>query len=117
LAGSECLAAFVGVGHWDEGELASLATSLEHMRAHVTRDSAEPRLDRSLAAIRGHRAMRAQQRLLHGFIGIGLRAEQRHARATEDGTMLACARGQGLSVVPLMEHREDRIWAGLVTHR
>jgi hypothetical protein len=47
--------------------------------------------------------MRAKQRLLHGFIGIGLRAEQRHTGSTEDRRVLSHACRERLAVLSLVE--------------
>jgi hypothetical protein len=106
----------IGVGHRYQRELSTLATGLEHVCADVPRDSTKPRLDRSFTAVRRHRAMRAKQRLLDGFIGIGLRAEQRHTGSTKDRTVLSHACSERLAVLSLMEQGNDRIRAKLVGH-
>ena len=97
--------------------LAPFPARLEHVGAYVARDAAEPRLDRSFTAKRGHRAMGAKQRLLHGLVGIGLGAEQRHARPTEHVTVLACACRECFAVGTLLQQGEDRIGAWLVSHQ
>jgi hypothetical protein len=82
--------------------------------AYVTRDSTQPRLDRSFTPIRRHRAMSAEQRLLGGLVGIGLGAEQRHAQTAEHAAVLACACRECFAVLTPMEQGNDRIGAWLV---
>src|SRR5207248_93446 len=97
-------------------ELAPLTPRFEHVCADVTRDAAQPRLDGALASIRWHRAVCAQQRLLRGLVGVGLRAEERDAQAAEHVSVLARARGQRLAVLASLHEGSDRIGAELVGH-
>jgi hypothetical protein len=53
--------------------------------------------------------MRAQQRLLHGLVGIGLRAEQRHAQPAEHAMMRARARRDRGAVIAARDELGDRI--------
>jgi hypothetical protein len=55
--------------------------------------------------------MCAEQRLLRGFVRIGLGAEQRHARSAEHGTVLASACRESFAVLTLVEQGDDRVWA------
>jgi hypothetical protein len=75
----------------------------------VARDAAQPRLDRALGAIAGHAAVRAQESLLRRLVGIGLRAEQRHAQTAEDRAVRLGARHQRIAVTSFLDERSDRI--------
>ena len=53
--------------------------------------------------------MRTQQRLLHGLVGVGLGAEQRHAQAAEDHVMSSRAGRDRLAVLTALNELDDRI--------
>ena len=55
--------------------------------------------------------MRAQQRLLHRLVGVGLRAEQRHAQPAEDRVVGAGTRGECVAVMARVDQLHDRVGA------
>jgi hypothetical protein len=76
-----------------------------------------PCLCAALAAVRRHAAVCAEQRLLGRLVGVGLRAEQRHAQPAEHSAVIAGARRDRFATSSLADQRADRIDAGRFGHR
>jgi hypothetical protein len=94
----------------DRGALQDVAAApprLQHVDADVARDPAQPRLHAALTAVRRHAAVCSEQRLLGGLVGVGLRAEQRHAQPAQHVTVRAGTRRDRVAVPAAPDQRGD----------
>src|SRR4051812_35511680 len=111
-ASRECIARFT-FRRYDFEQLPTATARLEHVSAHVSRDPAEPCLDRTFGAVRRHSAMSAEERFLYRLVGVGLRPEERHTKASEDRMVAASTRGKCVPVTTRVDHLHDRITSTL----